>query len=147
MPRTFLAARYADAQKADAGSVELGKAPYSVVIVRVTRVDDHVAVLEQWLEFGDHLIDRRPGLNHDDDRARALEHGDEGRQLPAAHHVGFELAGPFEKRIDLFRRAVVNGDLVAIVGDIEGQVFAHHPQPDQTDVSLLHTLRLSTLFL
>ena len=62
---------------------------------------------------------------------------DGGGQLPdrlARHQPLGERAGIGHEAVDLRRRAVVNGDRVALLGHVEGEVGAHHSETDETDI-------------
>src|SRR5690606_22212723 len=49
-----------------------------------------------------------------------------------------KIAGLGEKGLDLGGRAVVDGDAIALFGDVERKVLAHDAEPDQSDIRQFH---------
>ncbi len=77
LQRPFLAAGNPGADEEDPLLLQGAGAPGGVGIVGVAAVDQDVAGLEQRREFVDHVVDRRPGLDHDHDLARPLQRADQ----------------------------------------------------------------------
>ena len=100
--------------------------------VGVAAVDDDVAWLQVGTELLDHRIDRRPGLDHQQDPAGPLQRRDEARNVvvpddPAAGR----LAG--QELIGARRGPVIDRDREPIAVDIAGQIRPHHRQTDDAD--------------
>src|SRR5579884_3552560 len=69
--------------------------------------------------------------------ARTVDRGDEVLQLErAGDRLVFGRAGHVP--LGHGAGAVVDGDREAVVGDVEGEVLAHHRQTDQADLRLGH---------
>ena len=100
----------------------------------VAAVDDDVVRLDAGVdELLGHRIDGRAGLDQDDELARLLDGGDELlERLAADQPAGRVFAG--DEFLHRLGGAVVDRDLEAVVGDVEGEVFAHDGQADQTDI-------------
>ena len=73
MSGTFLSSRNTRADEEKALGLELLRAADRVGVVRVTTVNDDVALLEVRYELLDESVDSRTGLDEEDDLARALE--------------------------------------------------------------------------
>ena len=73
----FLAAGDAHADEAEPFAAQRLGAPRGVGEQRIAAVDDDVAGLEKRQELVDDVVDRLARLDHDDDRARLRERGDE----------------------------------------------------------------------
>ena len=86
-------------------------------------------------ELLDDRVHRRAGLDEDDDLPRPLERGDEVRQRGGPHQPARRVGIVGEELLGDRRRPVVDGDAVAVVGHVEGEVLAHHGEADQPDVS------------
>ena len=90
-------------------------------------------VVQQRRQLVDHGVGGRAGLDHDDDRARPPQAGDEvghrlaGHERALAAVLGDQAAGAL-------RRAVVQRDGVAVPGQVPGQVAAHDRQAGDADV-------------
>ena len=97
----------------------------------VAAVDDDVVCFDAGGdEFFDHGVDGGAGLDEDDEFAGFLDGGDEVLDGFAADEAaGGIFAG--DEFLHHFGGAVVDGDLVAVVGDVEGEVFAHDGQADR----------------
>ena len=104
-----------------------------VLEVRVARVDDDVALVEQRHELVDDGVGGLAGLDHDDDRARLLDAGDEVLHGLRADEVAVVTVLVEERRHPL-GGAVVHRDRVSVPGDVAGEVAAHHGQPGEADV-------------
>ncbi len=101
-----------------------------VVEVRVAAVDDGVARLEMLEELGDLRLGRVAGGDHDPDRARLVEPGDELRDREGRRRA---LAGDLR---GLLRRPVVDHDLVAVADEPADHVGAHPAEADEPDAHL-----------
>ena len=75
--RPFLAAGDAGADEEEPLRLQVPGAAGRVGVVGVAAVDQDVARLEQRDQLVDHVVDRRPGLDHDHDLARRLQGGDQ----------------------------------------------------------------------
>ena len=47
-----------------------------------------------------------------------------------------EVLCEFGEFLGLLDRPVVDGNLEAVVGDVEGEVLTHHGEPDESDVGM-----------
>ena len=135
--RAFLTAGVADAEEVDAVLLEVFFPALSVGPERVAAVDDDVAGLQERDELLDHGVHRRAGFDHDLRLAGTLERGDEILErlcedeilaLPTACLECLHDAG----------RAVIDGDVEALAFHVQDEVFAHHGEADQADVTGAH---------
>ena len=78
--RALLAAGHAAADEVQAALAQRGLAAAGVGEVRVAAVDDDVALVQQRDQLVDHRVGGLARLDHDDDRARPLQRGDEVRR-------------------------------------------------------------------
>ncbi|MCY1499927.1 hypothetical protein D9M68_339580 [compost metagenome] len=126
--RAFLTAGNAHA---DEGTVlQRLEAAHRVAEVGVAGIDHDVALGKVGLQDFHLLIDRLTGLDHDDDRPRRADGGDERFDGVAGHDLALKVAG---FRVEFMRRldgAVEHGDLVALFSDVERQVRAHDAKTD-----------------
>jgi hypothetical protein len=134
--RALLTARDAGAGEQQAARAQRAVAPDGIGEARVAAIDDQVARLEQRRQRLDLHIGGLPRLHHQDQRARPPQRADQLLQRDAGRHreaLGLvardELLGPA-------RRPVVDGDAVAMLGDVEREILAHHAEADQADVRL-----------
>ena len=134
LQRPFLAPRHAGADVEQPLRLDLAGAAVGVGGESVAAVDEDIPLGEHRRELGDEVVDGRAGLDHHQDLPRALEVGDEIFERVAADDVGL-LAAAGDEGIGDARRPVVDGDLVAAAGDVEGEVFSHHGQPDQGNIT------------
>jgi len=125
-----------DAEEADALGLQIFIATLAVGIERIAAFEDGVAGLEHGQQVLDHFVDGLAGLDHDDDRARALHGLDEGGDVGFGDDLAVEALrlGRHHEVVDLGRRPVVDRDGVALLGDIEREVGAHHRETDQADI-------------
>jgi hypothetical protein len=108
------------------------KAAHGVAEIGVAGIDDDVIGFKQRLERGNLLVHRLAGLDHDDDRPRRADGGHEVLERRTGCHPFRETAGG---RRELFRsrsRPVVDGNVIAVVGDVERQIGAHDAQSNHT---------------
>ena len=108
-------------------------ASLGVAEIGVAAVDDDVARVEQGRQLREHGVDRDAGLDHQDDLPRSRQRGHELRQGRDAGDAG---ARGRSREIFLGAQggAVVDDHGKTVAGDIEGEILAHHRQPDQPDV-------------
>ena len=102
---------------------------------------DDVALVQQRDELIDHRVGRRPGLDHDDDRARGGQRRDEVRERFAGDELTL-VAVLLDQAPGALGGTVVQGDGVPVAGQVPGQVAAHDGQPGHADVrgaTLSHT--------
>jgi hypothetical protein len=131
--RALLAAGDARAHEVDAPLAQLPLAAPGVREVRVTAVDDHVTGLQQRGELLDHRVRRLSRLDHDDQAARALQGRHEllgglGRdEVPLVPEL-------LHQRLRARDRTVVDGDRVAVAGEVPGEVAAHDREARDTDL-------------
>ena len=83
----FLAAGHAGADEVQPARAQVLLAAAGVGEVGVAAVDDDVAGVEQRDQLGDHRVGGLAGLDHDDDRPRPLQRGDEVRHRLAGTNV------------------------------------------------------------
>ena len=106
-------------------------APDVVVEVRVAAVDDRVARLEVLEELVDLGLGGVAGRDHDPDRARLLELGDElGDRVGRRRTLARDLRG-------LLGRPVVDDDLVPVADEPADHVGAHPAQTDEPDAHVV----------
>ena len=65
------------------------------MIERIAAFEDGVARFEVRQQLLDHVVDRLAGLDHDDDRARALHRLDERREVGLGHDLAVEPLRPW----------------------------------------------------
>ena len=134
LQRPLFAPRHAGADIEQPLRLDLAGAPVGVGRVGVAAVDEDVPFGEHRRELGDEIVDGRARLDHHHDLPRALEIRHKVLERMAADDVRL-LAAAGDEGIGDARRPVVDGDLVAPAGDVEGEVLPHHGQPDQGDVT------------
>ena len=131
----LLSPRDAGPDEPQPGCFSGGSAADGVGEQRVAAVDDDVSRIEQRHQPFDEGVDRVAGLHHQHDLARSRQHSHQLLQRPCRHDLGpVALAGG--ERLGHRRRAVVDGDAVAVVGEVEDQVLAHDGQADEPDVGV-----------
>src|SRR5690606_8820339 len=72
MARAFFTAGYASTQVADALGLKIVKAALRIGEQRIAAFDDRIALFQMRQQLLDHVVDRLPSLDHDDDGARTL---------------------------------------------------------------------------
>ena len=130
----FLAAGDAGADVEQPGRLDFLRAAFGVGIERVAAIDDDVAGSEERQEGLDQLVDSRARLHHHHHLPRRLEGGHEVFERVAADDIRL-VAPAGSEGVGDARRAVVDGDRIPAAGDVEGQVFPHHRQADQSDIT------------
>ena len=91
----------------------------------------------------DEGVDGAPGLHHQHHLARGLPAAATSSVQRSRRHDLGPVALAAGERLGDRRRAVVDGDSVAMVGHVEDQVLAHHGQPDEPEVGGLHCVTVS----
>ena len=100
----------------------------------VAAIHDDVVRLDARLEkLLHHGIDGGAGLYQDDDLAGFLDRRDQVLERFAAHQPARRIFAGDEFLHDV-GGAVIDRDLVAVIGNIEGEVLAHDGQADEADV-------------
>jgi len=132
--RPFLAAGHARADEAQSSCRELSLAADRVGPQGVAAIDDDVVLVQQRDEAVDHGVGGPAGLHEDDELARAFDRSNEvleaQRGVQSARRGGVLL----DELLGLRRRAVVDRDAEAVIGDVEREVLTHHREADETDV-------------
>ena len=105
---------------------------------RIAAVNDDVAGLEQRDELIDDRIHGRACFHHDLCAARAFECADEIFECLRENKV-FSFSAPGFKRVNDARGAVENGDVKAARFHVQDEVFAHHGEANQADVTSAHS--------
>ena len=108
--------------------------------MRVAAVDQNVARLEQRGQLVDHVIDRKPRLDHDHDLPRRLERRDQVHDRMRADDL-LPLGSSLDERVDLGGRTIEHGDGESVALHVQDEVFTHHGQADQADVGGLRGVR------
>ena len=134
LQRALLAAGDAGADEVQPALADRLLAADGVGVERVAAVDDDVAFFHRVGELVDHGVGRIAGLDHDDHPARLLQCGKEFGDRLAADEVALR-AVLLQQRIGLGDRAVVQRHGVAVVGEVAGEVRAHHGQAGDADLS------------
>ena len=134
LERPGLAARHPGADVADPARLDLRRAPPGVGEERVAPVDEDVALVEVGEELGDGGVDRVAALDHEQDRPRTLDRGDQllrgvrGGDRPLAAVRRDELPGARRGAVEHRHRDVV-------VGEVASQVLAHHGHPHHPEAA------------
>ena len=102
---------------------------------RIPSVDNDVASFQERGQFGNHLIDRFAGFDHDHRLSRALQRANEIFYRCRREDV-FPLSARGGKPLRHGRGAIKNCDGESFGFHIEDEVFAHHGQPDQPNIRL-----------
>ena len=131
LARALLAAGDAGADEAQAAGGQLGRAALGVGEQAVAAVDQDVAGRQQRRDLRDHVVHRRAGVDHHQHLARRGQTVHEvGQRLEAVQPPGGVIGHAARHRL---WRAVMQADVEAVVGEVQGQAAAHHPQADQAD--------------
>ncbi|QTK78616.1 hypothetical protein AT6N2_C0760 [Agrobacterium tumefaciens] len=136
--RTFFTTGNAHADEGQAAILQIVEAADRIAEVRITGVDHDIAVGQMRLQDFHLLVNRVAGLDHDDDRARRTNGGNEFLDGFARDQLSLQCPGFSVEFFRRFRGSVEYGDLVAFFGDVERQVRAHDAETDQTDFCLFH---------
>ncbi len=130
MPRALLATGNTHPDKGQAGVLQRIETAHRVAEIGVARIDHDVALSEMGFQRLHLLIDRVAGFDHDDDRTRRADRGDEFLNRFAGDDLILQSAGLRVKSARRINRAVENGDLVAFFSNVERQVRAHDSETD-----------------
>ena len=141
--RALLAAGDAGADEVQAALADRLLAADGVGVERVAAVDDDVAFLHRVGELVDDRVGGVAGLDHDQHPARLLQRGKEFRDGLAAHELALGTV-LVEQRVGLGDRAVVQRHGVAVVGEVAGDVGAHHRQAGDADLRGSGAFRVPT---
>ncbi len=134
--RALLAAGHAGADEEEALFLEGFFAADGVGPKGVAAVDDDVAGLEHGGEAVDHGVGGLAGLDEDDGLAGLGEGRSELLERLGADNAAGG-GGVFgDELVGLLDRAVIDRDLEAVVGDVEGEVLTHHGEADESDVGV-----------
>jgi len=121
-----------------------GLASAGVREVRVAAVDQDVARFHQRGELVDHGVGRRARLDHDHHAARPFQRGDELADRLGRHEGA--LVAVLGDQGDRPRvGAVVQGDGVAVPGQVAREVAAHHRESGDADLCHLESLRVCSV--
>ncbi|MPM62593.1 hypothetical protein SDC9_109469 [bioreactor metagenome] len=142
LQRAFLAAGNAGADIEKSLAFNQRRAADGVRKVTVAAVDDYIARFKDGEQFFNVLVHRLPGLDHEHDLARRAQRVLEFFQRAAADDIVL-FSAAFHKLIHLFRRAVVHRNGEPLRLHVHDQVFAHHGEPDQTDIRFFHLFTLA----
>jgi len=130
---TLLTTGNTGTDKEQALGLELVSSADRVGVVRVSTVNDDVALLEVRLELCDKVVDGLTGLDEEDDSTGGLEALAELLDGVGADDVG-ALGLVLEEVVDLGGGSVVSADFEALVVHVEDQVLAHDGETDETNV-------------
>ncbi|MNZ90946.1 hypothetical protein D3C78_1099180 [compost metagenome] len=138
MTGTFFAAGNAHADKGQAAVLQIVETADRIAEIRIARIDHDVAVRKMGFKDFHLLVDRVTSLDHDDDRARRTNGGDEFLDGFARDQLSLQVPGFSVEFFRRFRGSVEYGNLVALFRDVQRQVRAHDAETDQTDFCLFH---------
>src|SRR5690606_8148810 len=112
---------------------EGARAAGRVLEVRVAAVDHDVARLQVGHEGVEHEVDGGAGAHHQHHAPRAGQRRRQGGEVGEPLDVAAG-TGPGEEVVHDVRLAVVDGDAVSLVAQVQREVLAHHAQADHGDV-------------
>ena len=118
------AAGHARVDEVDAALGEHRRPPHRVGVAGIAAIDDQVAGLEARGQLGDLVLGRVAGREHEPDRARRRQQGDDLVDRERRHGA---LGGDGE---DLVGRPVVGDDRVPGTDQAAGHATAHPAEPD-----------------
>ena len=129
-------ARNAHAIEMDAVFFAAVVAAARIAEIGVAAVDDDVTCIQEGQQLVEHAVHRRTGHDHEHDFARPLQGSQEILQLEVARNL---VMGPFlEELFRQIRRIVVDRNVVAVVGHVQGQVTAHDGHADDANIVKCH---------
>ena len=99
----------------------------------VATVDDNVTLIQERDQFLDEVIDRLPGLDHQENLAGTLQRSYEVLQRMRSIEVK-ALASTFHEMVNLLNRTVIHDDMEALALHVQRQVLTHHRQSYKSDV-------------
>jgi hypothetical protein len=100
----------------------------------VTAVDDDVARLEHGREAVNYRVGGFAGLHEDDGLAGLREGGGEFLEGLGANDSAGSVGVFCDKLLGLFDGAIVDRDLEAVIGDVEGEILTHDGESNESDV-------------
>ena len=131
--RPLLPPGHAHAHEVDAAFAQVRLAALGVAVEGVAGVDDNVSGLQQGAQLVDDRLGGGPGLDHDNDRARAAQAGHEVGRPRRGHEVAL-VAVALHEPARARRGAVEHGHRVPVAGEVAGEVGAHDAQAVDADV-------------
>ena len=135
VPSAFFAARDARSDEAQTVFAKRFFATLCIPKVRVSAVDEYVALFKQGFDSLDCHIDRRARLDHHHHSARPLQRAHEFFNGPCAgESLALILA---DKAVYPFGFEVPNRDREAVLLDVQGKIAAHHREPNHSELRLL----------
>ena len=102
----------------------------------IASVNDDIALFEQWRELIDDSVNRRARFHHDHRFARARERSHEFLYRLRGLNV-FPFGPPACEFLRDFCGAVENSDRESFRFHVQGEIFAHHGQTDQANITLI----------
>ena len=111
--------------------------------IGIAAVDDDVPRIEERQQLVEHAVHGSAGHDHEHDLARPLQGSQEIFQLEVARNLFMR---PFlEELFRQVRRIVVNRNVIAVVGHVQGQVTAHDGHADDANIVKCHSNRSFSL--
>jgi hypothetical protein len=105
---------------------------------RISSIDDDIAFFQQWRELTYNGVNRRARFDHDHGFARFSEHRDEFFHCSRRLNV-FSFGPAAAEFLSDFNGAVENGDRKAPRFHVQSEIFAHHSQTDQANITLIRS--------
>ena len=136
LQRAFFAAGNTTAHKMNAALFQFFAAPLRVGEKGISAVDDDIALLQQRGELIDDSVHRRPRFHHDHGFARAFQRANEFLDRTRRLNI-FVSAAPSRKFVCHFRRAVEDRDGESFRFHVQDEVFAHHSETDEANITLI----------
>ncbi len=136
--RALFTAGNAHADEGQARILQRIEAAHRIAEVGIAGIDHDVVVFEVRAQQFHLLVHGRTGLDHDDDRARRADGGDELFDRLAGHDLALEVAGLLVEFLGARDRAVEHRDRVALLGNVERKVRSHNTETDKPDFRLCH---------
>ena len=134
MARPVLAARHADAHEIKGVLGGFAAAAFGIGIIGVAGVDDQIARPQQGAQRGDLVVNHRTGRDHQDDRARRRDGGDKVLQRLRGRQPHRQIASPGDEGVGDGGGAVIDGNRIAIFGDVQCQRSTHGAKADQAEM-------------
>ncbi len=103
---------------------------------RISSVDDDIAFFEQRRELTDHSVHGAAGFDHHHRNTRFLERRDEFFHRARWLNV-FSLGASGSEFLGNFGGAIKHGDRKSLRFHVEDEIFAHHSQADQANITLI----------
>src|SRR6266446_4314277 len=136
--RAFLSTRNTAANEMNPATFQIFAATLRVGEKRIAAVDDDVALFQQGRELSDDRINGRAGFHHDHRFAWAFEGADEFLRRACRSNI-FSFAATGRKFLGDFRGAIENGDGKFFGFHVENEIFAHHRQADEANITLIRS--------